>query len=128
MIWLEVLLAVAVVQGELVLTVSGVHPGTLAFVFAHLCGGLSGYLWVLVQQIGELRLTVPEVVASYLESLTEPERRRKPGTASLQQQQPPPQVLPPFLRLHCLLLAVVAFVNPGTCSNRGVPSTRVFTR
>ena len=112
MIWLEVLLAVAVVQGELVLTVSGVHPGTLAFVFAHLCGGLSGYLWVLVQQIGELRLTVPEVVASYLESLTEPERRRKPGTASLQQQQQ--QVLPPFLRLHCLLLAVVAFVNPGT--------------
>lgn len=116
MIWLEVLLAVAVVQGELVLTVSGVHPGTLAFVFAHLCGGLSGYLWVLVQQIGELRLTVPEVVASYLESLTEPERRRKPGTASLQQPPPQPQVLPPFLRLrlHCLLLAVVAFVNPGT--------------
>ena len=46
-----------------------------AFVFAHLCGILAGYLWILIQDIGDFERAVPEFAHSMLGRLTRPAPR-----------------------------------------------------
>ena len=46
-----------------------------AFVFAHLCGILAGYLWILIQDIGDFERAVPEFAHSLLGRLTRPAPR-----------------------------------------------------
>ena len=46
-----------------------------AFGFAHLCGILAGYLWILIQDIGDFERAVPEFAHSLLGRLTRPAPR-----------------------------------------------------
>ena len=68
-----------------------------SFFFTHMCGIFAGYIWILLQEIGDFEAAVPDFLLGMFgrSGLTRPTRNRDWGTSAAEQQAAASRVPPP---------------------------------
>ena len=68
-----------------------------SFFFTHVCGIFAGYLWILLQGIGDIEAAVPDVLQGLFgrAGVTRPTRNRDWGTSTAEQQAAARGEVPP---------------------------------